>query len=502
MGTFAQGGPSLSLKAKQGFVASAFDKMRDGLRQMGLLRARKLLTESPEILEEMEEIGVLSRTLVQASMDAARTAGEQRKHLLSVVDIQERICSSARLSLENSRATAKMAEAVFRDVNSGTQIVESTSRGMQEMSKTVATAAEIMEMFVASMGEVNRVVSQIGGIARQTNLLALNAAIEASHAGAQGDGFNVIAQEIRLLADRASQATTEIGTTIEQMATSASAAGEAMQSGHAAAATSMQQTARVQEALLNINDAMQGLLDLSRKVENASADQLAAGEEITTTVNSVSATAAGSTLDADSAAEMSIKMVANAERVHAHLEGWSPAEAARRNKGRRATDRVLAQVENQKADVLEALSALRDACAQRGSPIVHGTMQVNGQTLPGLYFGGQPSREGESWVDAIHARTGCGATVFVLAEGKFVRVVTTVKLSNGERAVGTPLNPKGLAVSALRRGMSYFGAVYVLGNPYVAGYEPIFSLQGKVIGALYVGRALQWETNSPATNAA
>ncbi len=502
MGTFAHGGPSLSLGGKHGIVASAWDKVRDGLRQVGLLHSGKLLTDNPEILEDMEEIGVLSRTLVQASMDAAHTAGEQRKHLVAVVEIQERICASARLSLENSRAAAKMAEAVSRDVDTGTQIVKTTSRGMEEMSSTVATAVGMMEMFVASMGEVNRVVSQIGGIARQTNLLALNAAIEASHAGAEGDGFNVIAQEIRLLADRAGQATAEIGTTIQQMATSASAAGEAMNSGHTAAAASLEQTARVQEALLSINEAMQSLLDLSRKVENASADQLAAGDEITKTVNSVSAVAAGSTLDADSAAEMSIRMVANAERVHAHLEGWSSAEAARRNKGRRATDRVLAQVENQKAGVLEALSALRAECVQRGQAIVHGSMHVNGEILPGLYFGGEPSPDSEPWVDAIQSRTSCGATVFVLAEGKFVRVATTVRLPNGQRAAGTLLNPKGLAASALKQGMSHFGAVYVLGSPYIAAYEPIFSQQGKVIGALYVGRPLHWESSLPPANVA
>jgi hypothetical protein len=254
----------------------------------------------------------------------------------------------------------------------------------------------------------------------------------------------------------------------------------------------------VQESLEQMRVAIQTLLQLSGRVESASADQLAAGDEIAGIVNSVSAMVAGSTLDADSAAEMSIKMVGSAERVHAHMEGWSEDEALRRNKGRRATDRVLIQVQNHKGGVLSALSMLREKCAQSGPGIVHGTMEVKGEVLPGLYFGGAPCPEGEHWVDEIHAQTGCGATIFVLVEGEFVRVVTNVKLPNGGRATGTHLNTKGLARAALKKGMSYFGAVYVLGNPFVAGYEPVFSQQGKVIGALYAGRPILWDSTARA----
>jgi hypothetical protein len=275
-----------------------------------------------------------------------------------------------------------------------------------------------------------------------------------------------------------------------------------MESGRAAAEVSIEQTVRVQESLTSMREAIQTLLELSKKITEVSAEQLAAGEEVNSTVDSVNAMVAATTMDADSAAEMSIKMVSSAERVHAHLEGWSDAEALRRNKGRRATDRVLIQVANQKAAVLEALSSFRAVCAQVGHPIVHGTLHVKGEVLPGLYFGGVPSTEGEPWVDDVHARTGCGATLFVLAQGEFVRVATTVKLQNGERAIGTRLNPKGLAVAALNRGMSHFGAVYVLGNPLVAAYEPVFSLQGKVVGALYVGRPLTWERSQSAQHPA
>jgi methyl-accepting chemotaxis protein len=102
----------------------------------------------------------------------------------------------------------------------------------------------------------------------------------------------------------------------------------------------------------------------------------------------------------------------------------------------------------------------------------------NGRTVLNLNF---------AVPDQFSAQTGNGATIFVKRGNDFVRISTSVKKENGERAVGTLLDPSHAGYKSLLAGEPYIGFAQLFGHQYMTQYDPIKDAQGNVIAVLYVG---------------
>jgi hypothetical protein len=122
-----------------------------------------------------------------------------------------------------------------------------------------------------------------------------------------------------------------------------------------------------------------------------------------------------------------------------------------------------------------------------GPPRLSGQVTVADKTVPGLYFGNTAVSKDFDVVDQVVQRTGGTASLFVKSGDDFVRVTTNVKKSDGSRAIGTILDPKGPVIVNIRRGEPYYGEAIILGRPYMTGYEPIRDSANQIIGIYYVG---------------
>ena len=112
---------------------------------------------------------------------------------------------------------------------------------------------------------------------------------------------------------------------------------------------------------------------------------------------------------------------------------------------------------------------------------------LSGRQVTDLRFGGRSVLSSNQPLLSTIEKLGGTATVFVLDDGEFVRVVTNIKTKDGTNAQGTILNPHGSAKQALLDGRQFFGVVEILDQLYFATYVPIKNVQGSVIGAFYKG---------------
>lgn len=122
------------------------------------------------------------------------------------------------------------------------------------------------------------------------------------------------------------------------------------------------------------------------------------------------------------------------------------------------------------------------------------TNQVSKQTeqisLPQLLAGATPLADCNDIVDSLTAQTGSLATVFQLVGDKLLRVATTVKNQQGERAVGTYIPSDSPVFKAIAQGQPYKGKAYVVNDWFLTAYTPLRGDKGEIVGALFVGQLM------------
>jgi len=134
-----------------------------------------------------------------------------------------------------------------------------------------------------------------------------------------------------------------------------------------------------------------------------------------------------------------------------------------------------------------AMRLLRQRCEAYGAPALAGTSEIAGRQVPNLVLGYTEQNNRMALVDGVTQLLGGSATLFVRDGDDFVRIATNVRRSDGQRAIGTVLDPHGKAIQEVRAGRPFQGEVDILGEPYITRYEPMRDVKGQIIGAYYVG---------------
>ncbi len=188
------------------------------------------------------------------------------------------------------------------------------------LASEVDSAAQVINQLQQDSASIGGILDVIRGIAEQTNLLALNAAIEAARAGEQGRGFAVVADEVRTLASRTQESTSEIQTMIEALQTGAGKAVVVMDAGKSKASECVVQSEEADQALEVITHAVHEAFDRSSQIATAAEEQSVVAHEISENLESIVTIAEQTTAGSQQTAASSSEVARLAEELQQSVQ--------------------------------------------------------------------------------------------------------------------------------------------------------------------------------------
>ncbi len=489
-------------------------RLRTNSAHAGPPQANSLTDSFASLARLVAEIAIAGPRALAASMQLAfqsRAALDRiRQRSVNMEDLK-RVATETGNAAEETRARIDRAKELL---TKRTQLASERTALMEGLLEGVRRSETNFDELNTRFDEVEHFVATIQEISNQSSLLALNAAIEASRAGVHGAGFNVVAREMRMLADRTDTATKEIFSITEGMRQWSAATSGSMRNVTAWSRDHKEFGGRTVNFLDECDACLHHASVAATRAASCVESQAALVDQCCEDWLILREDARQCTFEADNLAERSTHIVDFAVQLAEELAQLgtvipvqSPTEQRTLTEQRSKLEECaaacgeqtgLAELNHLRPHILRSMDELLALCTRQGPASRRAPADLQ-SSLPDLCFGETSIGPNFPQIDSYSRSTGLFTTIFVLSNDlrpSFRRVVTSLRRSDGRPAVGNKLNPHGNAAQKLLQGESTYGYVYMLGLPFLCAYAPILDAAGQVIGAACTGISVK-EVNHP-----
>jgi len=263
----------------------------------------------------MKNVSIEANNIYTANSQMSSNITLQNEQMSLIASAIEELSAAASEVSNYSVDASGSAENSVEIAEQGGQLVKTSLSQMSEISDAFNSSATSIESLSQQSKQIEDILGVIRGIAEQTNLLALNAAIEAARAGEQGRGFAVVADEVRQLASRTTEATSDVEEAIESMRNDTAVAVSSMHVGREKVVEGIDISTKVSNILSQIIDRAKDVAVKVETIATTSKQQSVVTDEI-----------AGNT---DQASTASIRVGESIAEVVAMAQGVSDSSSNR-----------------------------------------------------------------------------------------------------------------------------------------------------------------------------
>ena len=272
------------------------------------------------IVNRSSQLAAVAEQTSNVTAESTSAIEEQRNQVEQAASATTQMSSTAQSVLSSTNDALDEIKHADEEAERVKVISSRNRTTIEQLASEVDSAAQVINQLQQNSAAIGSILDVIRGIAEQTNLLALNAAIEAARAGEQGRGFAVVADEVRTLASRTQESTSEIQTMIEALQSGASKAVTVMDAGKAKAGDCVNQSEEADEALETITHAVHEAFDRSSQIATAAKEQSVVADEISKNLESIVAIAEQTTAGSQQTAASSNEVARLAEELQQSVQ--------------------------------------------------------------------------------------------------------------------------------------------------------------------------------------